>query len=366
MSRPWYIDFFRSRTRRSTLGVAKQIILPEPQRPSGPSVFWELRTIIAALGFAGSNWKLHRWWRSTEEAHVGPALERAGLDTTDVRVSLKCAQARAKEENEQPPDAGFFMQEYVASTEGMVVLLCRWAATGAQERRASAHAVLYDIIAYTIADKAADHVEGLGVPAGNGSHCCSRPSQHPSYPCQHCADVAKKLGNPADYVTANSQWQYQALLLITLWSSTAACHAMGSWFARVLHTASHALNIAILSGEVGQPTPERLPQPMGARKRRRLDPELRNSFKAAVAEKRARNAQWHARGGSLDLPSRTAGSLGETLAADYYWSSFKLLTGCDQLSVCLDASSVGGEDTMVLAAWSWQAGKGCWLVPQAA
>ena len=154
--------------------------------------------------------------------------------------------------------------------------------------------------------------------------------------------------------------------LITLWSSTAACHAMGSWFARVLHTVSHALNIAILSGEVGQPTPERLPQPMGARKRRRLDPELRNSFKAAVAEKRARNAQWHARGGGLELPSRTAGSLGETLAADYYWSSFKLLTGCDQLSVCLDASSVGGEDTMVLAAWSWQAGKGCWLVPQAA
>ena len=35
MSRPWYIDFFHSRIRRGTLGVARQLVLPEPQRPSG-------------------------------------------------------------------------------------------------------------------------------------------------------------------------------------------------------------------------------------------------------------------------------------------------------------------------------------------
>lgn len=366
MSRPWYIDFFHSRIRRSTLGVAKQVILPEPQRPSGPAVFWELRTIIDSLGFTGSHWSLHKWWRSFEEAHVGPALERAGLDITDVRISLKAAQGRAKEKNELPPAPGFYMQEYVASTEGMVVLLCRWATTGREERRASAHAVLYDIIAFTIAGKALDYMGDLVMPAGRADHCCRRPSQHPDFPCQHCADVVKKLGSHKDYVSANGAWQYQALLLVTLWSSTAACHLIDMWFVKVLHVVCHALNMSILSGEVGQPTPERLPQPRGAVKRRRLDPELRSSFKAAVSEKRVRNAQWHARGGGLDLCTRTAGALSEGLAADYYWSSFKLLSGCDQLSVCLDASSVGGEDTCILAAWSWQAARGCWLVPQVA
>ena len=125
MPRPGYIDFFHSRIRRSILGVAKQPTLPEPQRLSGPAVFWEPRTIIDSLGFTGSLRSLHKWWGSFEEVHVGLALERAGLDITDVRVPLETAQSRAKEKKEPPPAVGFYMQEYVAFTEGIVVLLCR-------------------------------------------------------------------------------------------------------------------------------------------------------------------------------------------------------------------------------------------------
>ena len=279
---------------------------------------------------------------------------------------MKSASATAAEVGIPVPAESAHLQAYTASTHAVVVLLCRWSLTGNKDRRVHARGMLHDIVSMVLWQDAHASAELLQMPHRPEGAPCTRPSGDTRYTCRHCAEIFMQVGRASGFDTAASQWHFQTTLLITLWAAIGTCCIIDIWFSRALHAICNAMYLAIASASVGQDTPEHIPQPGGASERLRLDPGLRRlACKTGVAKGRFRSAPGMARAGNIDVPPATARNMSAAFAADYYWTSFKVMQNWNQISLALDGSTVSGEDTVTFAAWQWEEQKCVWLVPQA-
>lgn len=291
--RPWYISFGGNPARRSSLLAQKLYIFEESSRDEGPSVFWEIRTIVGALEFSGKTFELGRWWSRAERAASLPGLLTSGLKSEDVRPSLKAYMAsnNAADDGESSEDAAasgsgaiasqwqqevpprFLTREYMMSSAAMLVLRCRWSASGPLPRRKRASAILHDVFAVVMGSDAADYRTALGLPERALQLECSRPSKERNA-CRHCADIELSVGDVTLVASATAQWQCQTSLLQELFQTRSRCALIDEWWMHLIPLLAGLFDELISTGQVGQPTPELLPQPRGALKRRRLELSL--------------------------------------------------------------------------------------------
>lgn len=362
----WYLDFRTWRIRRSPLEGAKLVLRVADSQRDLPGVWWELRSFARALGFTGRTWQLCAWWRRYEEKQVQELFEQVGIGAGEVRLSKRALEHRRADAAPDDVAAGGD-QEMTVTTRALLLLLGRWATSsaGVLAKKANATAMLHDVISFVAALSAAQYRAQLEVPAAAIGHECSRAATIAGEPCRHCGDIYKQVGHPSHFAVAATQWSAQVDLVIGLMRMQSQCVACQIWLKVVVNVISTNLDAILLGHQVGQATPEGIPQPRGLKRALRIDPEIRRvACRTAVAEGRFRNPQAMSRSGAIDLPESTAGKLNLGYAADYHWSCFAALRTQRFVHISLDATTVGGEETMAIAFWAAASGKAGWLIPQ--
>lgn len=261
-SEPWCVDFRHWRIRRSGLEAVQLHLCRGDEDHGEVTVWWELRQFAGALGFAGQSWRLCVWWRKYEDGPSLSLLEAAGFGPSHIRPSRKSAQARAVQQDGEggPEDPS---QEMMVTTQCLLLLLARWANFGPATKRANATAMVHDDVSYVAALRSPGIRRHLGVPRAALRIECSRPPAAALEPCRHCADIEKQVGRLAELAVASAQWQAQTNLLITLVKMQSQCAQVQVWLRSVAKQVALSIDAALSTKDIGQNSPEGLPQPRG-------------------------------------------------------------------------------------------------------
>jgi hypothetical protein len=348
----------------SGLQTQKVIIWSASERQGGPTTFFELRSLVVALGYDAESFSVHSF---VKRHFRGGALLKdmtdLGASDLDFRPSLQShgasAQSPRRANERVPPGRELWLQkESFASTEVAFAALARWACSLHEPHAGNASNVLQDIC-NKLMSGLSSNTPGLqqlvALPTYAPRMCPGTPS---SSVCRHCTTIVEGL--PQDAMAMRA---VLASFLVKLWDAFRKhrCAYAHLWFKHLLYTAAAVMNRQLLAGRWAQ-APAGLKALRGKRRRLRVDDEVQWQGRASKQVRR--------QGGSADLSWVDAGedqkkSLEGKACAAYVESTYEMLSGLKQFAVALDASTLSGEKMIFLAAYSAALHKGAWLVPQA-
>ena len=352
-----YIDNTKNPGARSQLKYQKIFIFANQVFDSG-TVFWEMRTLCRSLQRT-QKWEMAEFWRR-RRGRACQLLTQHGLHVTHVRPSLKAYQALPSQEQfEEVKD--FLQNEYTVSSEAMFALLFMWANESRDCKvKEEAQALIHDLFEQCFG-KAESFWSVVRFPDERQAELQDADCEDTDavVRCRHVVDFMRSLAN-IDRERASN--------VVPWLLRVAACHCPRSWlwYTEMLQLISlmvqHQLN-----GERSHfaASPEGMKMPMGEKRHLRLDPELRKAAQQAVQAKRFKSQAWCQRGGAVQVPRTTAQKFEDQWLGDYIYSLAEQAKGTRQLCLALDASVLGGEDTLVFAVWIPKTRMAGWLTPQA-
>lgn len=152
--------------------------------------------------------------------------------------------------------------------------------------------------------------------------------------------------------------------LLKLFKLADKCHKAREWCGQAIEQTSAAMDKKLIEGDFGQASIENLPTLHGRSRRRRIDKDMSVAIAQAVVDRRFRSSSRMSVAGSVDIARAGARSADSQLIVDYQLAVQKVGSEQSQVQVSLDASVIGGEDTIFFAAWWPGAHLGAWLAPQ--
>jgi len=335
----------------------KVYVFSEATQPGGPLVLWELRGMIEMWGFP-KQFEFHHWWRRQQPVRQSLLLALR-LDRMDCRPSMKAL------------DAGktgipqvfwpWCVTEWIVSTKLMLGLLLHYQlAFRKVAQRDGVKSCLKLILHRALADTAANL--DATPPTGNEVSACRRPGP-PDEACSHCEGARKRFMS-FGMLRHLRLWE----LMCSLWAIAVetGCPFAQGWLDKLLLNVASKLDNAAMSA--GWPTsPEGASLPRGQKRHRRLDPVAVEvaCMAAAGPNKRFRSASRMIQSGAMDLGLGTGSAHEEVFMAAYFEKTFSVFSGVRHLSIALDGTTLGGEDTMKLVVWSPCTSTAAWLPPQA-
>ena len=327
--------------------------LCKPLRPGGPLIFWEIRGIVQSLEYTSKGWDMNDWlkgqWTSLKEwwDHLG-VLPVDFISSRRSSTSPKKTKPGATllDEDDCP-------NEHVVSSDVLISCLAFWTFRLSNHRKHLAREVLRQVIAM--------------LPAMSLKSVYCEPLFE--YPCKHmrgndtvCRTVLA-MEHRFQELYGRQQHVHIADIIMAM-SAKADCGVACTWLAGVIARLSGMLDAKI--PHMGLPTtPVGPPVLRGAKRARRLDDAVVKLHSIdVVRSKKARSAACYARSQEGGLAVSTARSTELTTTSNYLWQSNQCFEGVVHASVCLDASRLGGEDTLHLGIWSPQKQRAAWLPPQ--
>jgi hypothetical protein len=348
-------------SQKAVLKAQKIYIFAEAARPGGPTVHWELRCIVDAWRFEGKTWEFHRWWR--ERRHERDQLFQAmGIHQFDCRPSLKSFTALSPDQR-HPTLERFIVNQPVVSTRCLLALLLFYQGSLRKTSQKTAVQQVLRHVCHMALKGDAAFVNASPPPVGQAPRCCKPPLTGDDV-CGHCHAAYSRFQS----FGTMKHWRLWELLC-SLWRIAlgGGCKFAECWVHSLVASLTERLDASCEAGQ-WPVTPEGMELLRGKKRHSTFDPMVCTTLcsLATGSKKRFRSAARMARSGNMDVDEGVARKEEEKFMAAYFDSSFAAFDGAKkQFSVALDASTLGGEDTMKLAIWSPDNDLAAWLVPQA-
>lgn len=339
MAKPHQVKYWtvQDETGKTNLS-SKCHIFEQASRGSGPTVFHVLRDYVVTLGYTG-DFYLNQWLKETRtkrEEFVG----FFGLHAEDLRRSIRSAEATPGYER-----SGFEMQEYTVSTELLVHYMTDWVSWMRGERRTRAKEVQSVFIASVLGDRLGR--VSLAPPGRSGR--CKADSTNADW-CRHIRPLAGRdhHGLPR--------------LLCELHVAARKCPVCKEWYkALVRDIARHGDER--LTGAALPQLPTGMPVLRGAKRARRLDSAIMSTDAVAVRKTKKRRVSTHYYEPPVALATPDK-DLAERRMACYLHRGNEEFSEVRQVSVCIDAATIGKRDILVGAVYSHKKDTAMWLPPQ--
>jgi len=352
-----YVDNTKNPGARSQWRYQKIFIFAQEVFDSG-RVFWEMRTLCRGLQRT-QKWEMSEFWRR-RKARACEVLAKHGLHVTHVRPSLEAYRSLPVQEQFQ--EAREFLQhEYTISTEAMFALLFMWANEARdQSVRQEAQALIHDVLEQCFG-QADSFWSVLRFPEERQADLLEMV----------CEDVAAgvRCRHVGNFVRMSASIDRERASNVVPWLlQVASCDCPRSWlwYTEMVQQISLQVQHQVVGSQSHfAASPEGIRMPRGAKRHLRLDTELRNTALEAVRGKRFKSQAWCQRGGAVQVPRTTAQNFEAQWLGDYIFNLADQAKDTRQLCLALDASVLGGEDTLVFAAWFPKTRKAGWLTPQA-
>lgn len=360
-----YFDNERNAARASGAKAIK-LYLNEQDTLGTGRVAIQMREICEQLAKDPKKWLMHEWWKSKQEWAMS-FLSRCDIVSSHIRPSQKSLACRTGNGRVEFEGLSHLIQiEWTTSLRSMMFLLVHWGVEAHQKAVQGQAANLFrDLLQLVWGSRDVrplwqsfmweERVDDLEEPL-----------------CEAAPDCAETSCPRTERVTQTVLHNLQLPLLVNiqgfifdLCSCQGQCKRLGRWFVDCVVSLTDAMGSTILEGDAGLVNPELLNQLSGASKKRRLDPELHRAAASAIKSGRFRPCQAMARSGVLAVPARTAQDFDLRMLVGYLHRTKELAGATKQLSVALDGSTIGGEDSTFFASWFWRAEVGAWLPMQA-
>lgn len=157
-----------------------------------------------------------------------------------------------------------------------------------------------------------------------------------------------------------------AQLLVAVWRGASQCPMMEGWCRSLIVCAAAALDKELAEPDKWSRSAENAPALRGPKRRMRLGQDLLAAAAGQmVTSKRFKSAACVARSGALDIHANTAKVVEGGHVQRYMAATMDVFSQAKQVHITTDASTVGGESTMVTAMYSHSVCISAWAVPQA-
>ena len=324
-------------------------------------VVWDAREPLEAVS-CQKTFNLGQWWRSHRTA-VLASFADMDVEASALRPSIKAIETNATWKEAMRTDASFCRREWTLTTQALLAILLHFSVR-ARQRDAQKHAteVLQLVFTAFFSSETAsspDSVFAIEPDSRALELPCSLGVDRVGHECPciakvrlHCLQAHHTQG-----------LQQLAMKLRIFLDMLHDCPKARSWFADSIDHLSAMIDTILLSREIGQATPENL-QAIRGTKRRRLDTKMHDLVHEAMQRKRARTGTAMARLSIVDMHEKS-NVIGEHLWLAGYLDNIRALAKeTNHLSLSMDASQLGGESTMMFAAYFKAQNVGCWLPPQ--
>lgn len=344
---------FQTGESRAGLDHVKAFVHEEPERFGGPRVFVQVREFVVQLGVNSSDQYWCKWWTK----HGRPTdwdrfLSMICADPGDWRPSKKQATARGLSD-----DAKRLCEtEVVASPQVLVGLLLDWSLRLSPARRERSKHALEDVLS-KVWHRMRIPIDLCAPPPFDPEECLgSRGGET----CTHCRALLVECAG-------NQELTCEAFLLLLhkAWGMQHKCGLVREWAGELANQAGSVIEEGLAATQFWQQSAENVVATRGSCKRMRVDPDMAGATVAGlVRAKRFRSGRQVARSGVVDMHGRSIADSDENFMKRYWAAALRLWTGCRQLSISCDESTVGGEATMVSCLWDHARNVGAWLPVQ--
>lgn len=247
------------------------------------------------------------------------------------------------------------VNEFIASSRCVLCLLIYWEKSLSTKREEAAK-IIDDIFAKLL-NLAGEPVDYVSVaPPHNIRHLC--PMVSAGRACIHCHDLEASLAS------TGLRWPMMHSFVSELWRlyDQFRCGYAGLWFKTVIDSLAEFIDDRILPLP-WQTEPMNIVAPRGAKRRRRQDIEVLK----LVSNKRRKllSTNMVVRSGLVDARTTLAAEAEHVVMGDYMVQLMETFGSKVQLSIALDASRLGGENTEFYAIYNHEVDKCGWLPPQA-
>ena len=341
---------------RSALRHAKAYVFEEPAYDYGPRVVLQLREFAIALGFSLKDTDWWAWYRHHgRDASWNRDLRLVGAQPSDFRPSLK--QAKAQEL--QDSDVAWLSQEVTCAPNVLLLHLLDWSTRLRRGHQLSARLALGDLIAKVLVRSAPVIVEECyELPEANENLCGAILDDRQG--CQHCCRLRDRLIGKGPLLATNF-----SEVLMAAWGKRHECKMTAVWVGSLVEGAGQLLEDALLPEHGWQSNGEGIKAPRGEKRRLRVDSEIMDSTVSnAIGAKRFRTAGQMARSGLVDIHQSSCTDVENNTMRRYWSGLLHSFMGEQQVHLSSDESVVGGEATMILAAFSSSTGRSGWFLPQ--
>lgn len=345
-----YLDNLRNAARLSSVDSVKMIVFAEGHTDYGQVVV-QMREVCEAFAKDKTKWLMHEWWKGRRESAFS-FLAQHGFCRSHIRPSSRSMSSRARPDDVDLAIQPYVQQEWTCTLSSMLFLLVDWGqASHTRAQKEQAFNIFSDILQLTFAGASSDilweDAEWDAPPDDMEEPVCDDRPAASDVVCEHLRRAQERFqelrraGTFLDLV----RFAFEAS------QTSAACRRMHFWVVELLCSLAESMERRLVGQCVGQHTPEGLRQLDRKSKRRRLDPELRRMAEVAVAEGRFRSQPAMARAGFAGVCRRTARDFDMKMLCEYLGATAKLFDNTRQLCIACDGSRLGGEDTLLFAAW---------------
>ena len=331
-------------------------------RHADDSVWWAVNSFLSSTGLdvLGPEDSFCLWYKK-KKGQLGHALAQGGCQLEEhVRAPRRALQAQAREHGQtyEPPAIGH--DEYHASTRGLLLMLTFLQAHvrshPTRHKVALCLQVWFEALVPaeavgTLALQAIPELTMRACPLFNGD------------PCRHIRQCLRRLEATGSSVQARMRDH-----VLDLWELSSSCQSCKARLSEVVASLSDHMDSHLEAGAYTMnPRKRREQKPRAGARRQRIDEDYKRAVvEDTVSSGAARTPRALMKADGIAEPDDVAKwtELHTLQRQSAAWLTFR---NVQHLGLCGDASRLGNpaEETLMMAAWSGDASRGCWLPPQA-
>lgn len=240
-------------------------------------------------------------------------------------------------------------QEASCSPALLLLHLLDWGKRLRKHRQVQARRMLAEVLQKILARRSDGDIAGdiIELPEHHGRLCRTAPMKD-GRGCAHCHKILGPLALTAEHCPLPSL----AKLLRAAFDKYSVCGMVAEWLHQMVACVAACVHDALCADLGWADNPENLRVARGKKRRRRVDAEVKKHILKLLVAKRFRRATHASRAGAVDVARQSCADLQHQCMLSYWQGGgVNLLSQAPQIHIACEDSVVGGESTMLLAAW---------------